>query len=318
MEKICDQYDITDKFLNYSELMKHNEKIVSMFRQINYDHIADKINKCCKDTKFMVCPNCGTYHFVSTWNCKSKFCNVCAKKRYLIYLAKYIPIVQDYIKSGHRVLLVTLTLKNMFELDNMLNRFNVTFKKFREKYSLYYNNIDGALVSREITNIGHGWHVHMHCLFICKENYNYTDKEYCNLLKTDWLRKTGDSFQVDVKTVGKSNNDELRNKSILKSLCETFKYMTKLSQLNVKYLQELFDVTYKRRMISTVGCLYGQVIEDDVEKEINEKDTRDIANLVCAVCGLEASYCSGVIENTLEFSKTGKKVYRFKEKDINE
>lgn len=278
-----DGLDITDIYIKYNELRLQNQDIIDIFKDVGYIDVAERIEKCCNVSHFLRCPRCGTYHFVDTWNCKNKFCYVCSKKRYLLYVARYMPIFKEYIVKGNKLLNVTFTLKNMENLKEMLERFNKTFKKFREKYAIYYDNVEGAVVSREITNIGNGWHVHFHTILVMKVNYNMSDDRYQRLLRDAWETKTKDSWSIKVKSVFDKGD------GLIKSACELFKYMTKLKMLKRSFMKELYDTTYRRRLISTVGCMYGKVSDDQIEKELECVETRDIINLCCAVCGLDAT-----------------------------
>jgi hypothetical protein len=227
-----------------------------------------------------------------------------------------MPVLEKKISEGYKLSLITFTLKNMNDLKSMLNRFNVTFKKFREKYCIFYKNIVGGVISREITNIGNGWHVHFHCIVVHSFNYTMSDSEFQSFLRTNWEQKTGDSWSIKVDSINKYKNDTVKNlNSLISSVAETFKYMTKLKLVDSSFLKELYEVTYKRRLVSNFGCLYNCVCEEDIDEDINSKDTRELENLVCAVCHAPAVDSSVETYDTLDFNLSGDKIYSFLSKD---
>lgn len=275
-----------------------------------YFSVAQKILDCSSYTAFAECNNCSSWHYVGSQFCKNRFCFICARKRGLSYLRRYGELLNCYEDKGYKLYFMTITLKNMWDLKEMLDRFNNTFKRFREKYPIFNKIWEGGIISREITyNKSTGWHVHIHGVVLTKEvitDLSAYNQEFSN----KWLQKTEDSFITNIKPC----KSKIKNGKKYKSyLLELFKYITDLKNIKDMTNEEfkiVYDTLHRRRMISTFGILYNKLssIEKQVEKDTGECSYTSLVDAVCAVCGCDKFTLNRYY--TLEISKN-KPIYKF-------
>jgi hypothetical protein len=109
----------------------------------------------------------------------------------------------------------------------------------------FQRHIRGGLYAIEVTNIGNGWHVHVHIL---------ADAAYIShdALVAAWLAITGDSFIVDIREA----------RSADEALCYVLKYVGKPPKASGGYPVEDFvrifnEVMKGVRLIHTFGSLYS-------------------------------------------------------------
>lgn len=274
-------------FRKYVGYQTKNEPTIAKFRKIYYDKDAEKIEHCSEYSNFKVCRACGSHHFNGTKVCKSRFCYVCAHKRGLLYLSRYGDLLKEYERQGYRIKMITLTMKNMENLQEMMDKFNNDFHRFRS-YKLWKNNVLGAVASRETTyNFREdNWHFHIHVLAVMKDG--------CDIAKDDlsdyWKMRTGDSYIVDIRDTRKKLIDGVYWNT---DFMELFKYCTKLKEIQTlpdSKFQEMVDGFYKARLLSAVGSMYGKVNDEEVEQELDSVDMRDLNTLCCAVCECDQFY----------------------------
>lgn len=231
---------------------------------------ADRILHCSEYTRQATCLDCGTKYWAGTSVCKSRYCNVCSRRRYLAYVRRYKPVFDRWVQSDptRTLKFVTLTLKSQENLGEMLDTLNWHFKRFREDYPLWTQLVEGGVVSREIKRGKDGWHVHMHMIICAKGWLEKKD------LQAAWLQRTGDSYIADVRAVWGGD----------KSYFELFKYILKLSSLETPAdLDTVMSTIHRRRLVSAFGCMYGKVTEEQVEEDVVGK--LDLIGEVCRVCG---------------------------------
>lgn len=184
--------------------------------------------------KTIACSACG--HLIRiVIPCGDRLCPECreihAQRTYMKYLA-----LMPKLKAPK---LITLTLKNTIDLtpDHVLRLRDAWRKLIRRKF--WKEKIHGGIYSIECTNIGNGWHLHIHAL---------VDAEYlpyCHLSEC-WHRLTGDSYIVDVRQC----------KTTMYGLRYICKYIAKSPEVNGN--QTLYnDVMHNVRLIHTFGTFYS-------------------------------------------------------------
>lgn len=194
----------------------------------------------------LVCENCGFEHIVQ-YNCKLRFCSRCAAAKMNALMGKYLPYVKTL--EADRLRFVTLTIKNVAELREGVDRIRDCFTKLRHR-KYYKGKLEGGLYSLQAEPDDDGkWNVHLHCIF-------YGEYLPQGRLSDDWLDITGDSFIVDISRVGRPSD----------ALQYVVRYVTRgikadddqwTGKALVEFVMALSDV----RLVQAFGCFLGKVAE---------------------------------------------------------
>lgn len=96
--------------------------------------------------------------------CKRKWCPSCSKQ-----LAADRAMDLTYMVERMRwPLFVTLTMKNVFDVQpSDIKRLRRAFGKLRHR-KVWKLRVVGGVAAVEMTNIGNGWHPHLHCVVDCE------------------------------------------------------------------------------------------------------------------------------------------------------
>lgn len=139
------------------------------------------------------CAYCGST--LKVWvSCGDRLCPHCrrqvARKAWLRY--------RDLVRGLNRPKLLTLTLKNRPSLSKSdIDRLRNCFTKLRRR-KLFRSVCNGGIYSIEVTNIGNGWHLHMHCLIDAK----FIPVSW---IARTWKQITGDSWIIDLVPVRRNS-----------------------------------------------------------------------------------------------------------------
>lgn len=131
-------------------------------RQEGEVELLGKISLC-QEPLILKCLQCGDRKEVRQ-RCKRKWCPGCAKQ-----LAASRSAELEYIVERMRwPLFVTLTMKNVDDLHcSEIRKLRRAFGKLRHR-KLWTSRTRGGIAAVEITNIGHGWHPHLHAVIDCQ------------------------------------------------------------------------------------------------------------------------------------------------------
>jgi len=188
---------------------------------------------------------------------KHMLCPFCARARAAKMVQRYkerFDIVLDDKPTLIPVFL-TLTVKNGSDLDERFNHLKKSYKKLLDRRRKFLNNSrghtelvksEGGIHSFEVTNIGNGWHPHIHSILLLNE---YID---IKLLREEWEKITGDSCNVDIRVIPKKGDG-----SIIEALLEVFKYALKFSDLSLEKNYFAYQTLKGQRLQSAYGCLWG-------------------------------------------------------------
>ncbi len=139
--------------------------------------------------KTLYCSHCGYQHKVQL-SCGSRVCPKCRRKWFGYHFNSLYRLVQTWPVTNS----LTLTLQNI--LDNEFGRHDV--QRIRQYFSTlrrrFKNEFYGGFYVVQATNIGNGWHLHLHVIFDGK----FIKKDR---LVAAWRDITGGSYIVDVKRV---------------------------------------------------------------------------------------------------------------------
>lgn len=196
---------------------------------------------------------------------KHLFCPLCAIRRASktldSYMTRYFAITAE--KPFLRPYMITLTVKNG---EDLLERYNHLVKSVQvltrarsrarsgSRNKTEFSKLEAAVGSYEFTNIGNGWHPHVHIVALCEVPPDQW------LLSEEWKKATKDSFIVDVRPIGQPENP-------VKGFVEVFKYALKFSDLSPE--DHVFAATElnARRLLFSIGLFRGTVIPDSLTDE---------------------------------------------------
>lgn len=124
------------------------------------DDLAAKLRKCGNPLVMRsIC--CGDVRMAET-RCKNKWCPECARPLAAKRSAKMAQIVRTFSWP----MFVTLTMKNVEDLTgDAVRELRRAFGRWRRMAG--QRMIRGGLATIEVTNIGNGWHPHLHAVLDC-------------------------------------------------------------------------------------------------------------------------------------------------------
>lgn len=183
-------------------------------------------------------------------------CPLCAIRRGARLLSKYLERV-NLVMDGTASLkayMVTLTIKNGDDLNeryrHLQRSVSALFKtRHGKRQTSEMRKAHGAVYSYEFKR-GEGsgqWHPHAHMIVLAETEIDQA------ALSADWHRITGDSFIVDVHEVYGERST---------AFCEVFKYAVKFADLPLSDNYAAAEALRSRRLIGSVGSLFGVVVPD--------------------------------------------------------
>jgi len=193
-------------------------------------------------------------------------CPLCAIRRGSKTLEAYLArleIVQGD-RGDLRPFLVTFTVKNGDDLAERVKHLRVSMQVLRDRRNCFrkgkrsapwteWAKVEGAFGSYEVTNIGNGWHPHLHVLVLASQMPEQ------GALQAEWIAITGDSFMVDVRPV---QGDDLAG-----ACMEVLKYAVKFGTLGFEDNWTAYRVLKGQRLIFSLGCLYGVKVPEILTDE---------------------------------------------------
>lgn len=216
-----------------------------------------KIQECNQRLNLM-CQNCGNPKAAST-RCKLRWCPVCQPS----ISARRIARVSHAVGSMQWPLFVTLTMRNVQDLNlGAIRHLKKSFGKFR-RWRLWDRNVKGGVTALEVTNVGAGWHPHLHSIVDCRwlairtpaphwRDSPHTIADKCGQaageLSAAWAKALGQRYGVVLAK--RCDREGIKS--------EVLKYSVKGSDLieSVDPIAPLIDAMAGCRMITTYGSLY--------------------------------------------------------------
>lgn len=230
----------------------------------------------------LVCTNCGNHKTVET-QCRQRWCPACAWSISTKRLRRFSGAVQLMKWPA----MITLTRANSNDPDT-LRTFRAQWSKMRRR-KIIVDKVAGGVVGIEITNIGQGWHPHLHAIIDCRWLAIHTPEPHwsdtpeavkikCEHAQAElawlWGRVCGqENSHVYVKRVKDTG-----------ALTYALKYSIKGSDLieSPEPIGPMLRVIAKTRLVSAFGTMHGLTAEMD-------KDDRPA--MVCECCKAEKSLC---------------------------
>lgn len=229
------------------------------------------------------------YRMLAGCTCKKHLlCSLCAIRRAAKYVAVYdekIKQVQADPDQGFDFVFITLTIKNGPDLAERYDHLRDSFEKLlkRRRNSFRKNQktktllrfVEGAIFSYEVTfnDKSEEYHPHLHMIALVKKgSFDFQERiikeksvkfvpELWAGLVEDWKEITEDSKIVDVRLI-----DDEEGK--MSALVETFKYALKFSEMPVAVQLTCYKTLKTRRMIGSMGALYGVTVPENLSDEL--------------------------------------------------
>jgi len=256
----------------------------------------------------------GKYEAIHSFHCKKKYCPRCAEQKRNVLLSKFVAFFEEeqtetarQIMSNYDLCLMTVTLRHGSHTQRHGWYFNELKQHWANalKYGAFRKYIHGGVYTTEITySDRNGFHIHRHAIALVPKEYGmrdgqcgawqdiegegwrwtWKDATVPQALAAAWLKRTGDSFQVDIKPVN-------RNGDFIKNLLEIFKYVAKPSKnedgiktIEPKIIEEL-ERNSRQKFVNRYGILYKVkelALNDKPEKKEGEGKERNPDNIYFA------------------------------------
>lgn len=218
----------------------------------------------CRQPLDLRCLDCGDKITISQ-RCKRKWCPCCARQ-----LAAARSAELDFVVERMRwPLFVTLTMQNVDELRSCdIRKLRRAFGKLRHR-RFWKDTVKGGVAAVEVTNIGNGWHPHLHAVVDCpwlaiktrqpqrtasKGDWEKAIKAAAQELEAHWSKCLGQpSSSVKVKRADRA--------TIAKEVC---KYTVKAEDLITEEGEAgtLIDALDGTRLMTTFGTAHGQCVKE--------------------------------------------------------
>lgn len=142
---------------------------------------------CGQFVNVIECNSCGKNHYVGHNRCKSRWCVSCNRVKSLAWLARLIPVLQDWIEQKKYVFMLNFTIKDLPDLSKGIDIINDAFRNMtngdKNNRQKWKDRFPGMIRSLEV-KIGEGsglWHPHLHCI-VLQDRYGKYFKE----IKEEW------------------------------------------------------------------------------------------------------------------------------------
>lgn len=147
-----------DANLRLQKVQTLRKRLAERLRSEDEDGLAS-ILECCGENMPLVCTCCGEQRIVET-RCKKRWCPVCARTISAKRVAKY----KNAVESMQWPIFVTLTRPNLAKLHlSHIKEMRRGYRRLRQR-AWWNRAVLGGIASVEITNIGNGWHPHIHSI----------------------------------------------------------------------------------------------------------------------------------------------------------
>lgn len=228
-------------------------------RDENEQELLAKISICQQPLKLR-CQTCNSVKEVRQ-RCKRKWCPFCKKQ----LAAARASEMEFMVERMRWPLFVTLTMRNVSQLSSAdVRKLRRAFGKLRHR-KLWKSRTRGGVAAVEITNVGNGWHPHLHAVIDCAwlawktprpgprsrpEVWKARCSEAAAELGDTWAKLLGQqTASVKVKRANKA--------TIAK---EVVKYTVKSEDLvlSEEPIGDMIRALDSTRLLTTFGQLHGQ------------------------------------------------------------
>lgn len=223
----------------------------------------------------LVCTSCGDPHSTET-RCRKRWCPVCAPLVSRERLKRWRAAVSQL----QWPLFLTLTIRNSHDPESV-RHLRESWAKFRRR-KLIATRISGGVGAVEVTNIGNGWHPHLHAIVDCRWLALYTREptkrdppDVVKALCQSAADELGSLWADQVKQATASV--QVARVSGDQATIYALKYATKAAELlTVKDpIAPMIRVLRKTRLVSGFGSLHP----------LPAVDAEDKCGTYCECCG---------------------------------
>lgn len=234
-------------------------KLLERLDQEEADDLTKNFRKC-GETFGLTCCSCGEVHDCER-RCSKKWCPMCVRKLATKRAEKF----RAAVAAMKWPLFVTLTMRNVEDLTfDAVRKLRRAFGKLRQR-KLWKAHVLGGAASIEVTNIGNGWHPHLHAILDCEWLAWKTPKpkasdsrdrklklceKAASELERVWSKCLGQA-QSSIK-VKRTNGDDV--------VQEVLKYSVKGSDLveSAEPVAPIIRCLEATRLVTTFGTLFGK------------------------------------------------------------
>ena len=273
---------------DFEQLREHKSnfrrlQLISRLEDEAAEDLLPSIRRC-QEPIWLRCMSCGQRHVVPR-KCDQKWCPCCVQHLANIRAAKlYLAVIKFKWP-----LFVTLTMQNSDDPDDV-RKLRQAFGRLRAK-KLWKNNVTGGVAAIEVTNIGNGWHPHLHAVIDCRWLADKTREPARNEsreakaaafqaageeLQRHWTKCLRQTTPASIKVkrakllAPKPGADPGHSDCITR---EIVKYAVKGDDLleSADPIAPLIRVLQKTRLLTTFGSVYGLSAELE-ELQESERD----------------------------------------------
>lgn len=270
-----------DRSESWEAARQLRERLLKRLDQENADELTKNFRRC-GETFGLTCTSCGEVHDCER-RCSKKWCPMCVRKLATKRAEKF----RAAVAAMKWPLFVTLTMKNVDDLSHdAVRKLRRAFGKLRQR-KLWKAHVRGGAASIEVTNIGNGWHPHLHAILDCEWLAWRTPKPKpsdSRERKATLCRKAASELErVWSKCLDQANSSvKVKRTSGADVVQEVMKYSVKGSDLveSPDPIAPVIRCLEATRLVTTFGTLFG--------KRLLKAEEKDRPPLMCK-CG--ASGC---------------------------
>lgn len=261
-----------DRIARYTQAKKHALGMLGYLKSVDEGNVAeakraaDRLGSCGNWLHFREYYTVDKIRLHAAQFCKQHLiCPLCAIRRGAKSLGAYLArwqVIQAQ-QPALKLYLLTFTVKNGDDLGDRHRHLVGALKRLLNRRR-YFNagiraapwtelcRVAGGVYTHEVTNIGNGWHPHVHMLAAC------TGEPDSAALSAEWMGITGDSFVIDVRPITDDPVD---------GFMEVFKYAVKFSSLDYSDNWHAAKILKGKRLLASFGCFRGVEVPEDLADE---------------------------------------------------
>lgn len=183
-------------FGNFPDLMPVTEAAILAYDNAYYTHYADGLAKCRTNAWYSQSIDTGLVDILSN-SCRQRWCPACAEARARTIAHGCL----DFFSKQSAVRSLTLTQKHSdLPFDVQRKKLYKAFRKLRSS-KFFRGKVTGGVWYFQTKRMSSGgrWHNHLHCLI----TGSFIPQDW---LSQKWLKITGDSSVVDIRSVDMSGD----------------------------------------------------------------------------------------------------------------
>lgn len=232
------------------------------------DDLVTNFRKC-GDPFELTCTSCGELHTCER-RCSKKWCPVCVRRLATKRSMKF----RAAVAAMKWPLFVTLTMRNVDDLSqDAVRKLRRAFGKLRNR-KLWKAHVKGGAASIEVTNIGNGWHPHLHAILDCEWLAWKTPKPKATDSRARKLQLCEKAAQELERVWSRCLNQTTASVKVKRTnevdvVQEVLKYSVKGSDLveSPDPVAPIIRCLEATRLVTTFGTLFGKKLIQAPEEE---------------------------------------------------